>query len=287
MDLTLRTRYWDDPAARAAFRRFLREIHGLDLSEWEAAGCWDDAYTPFSYFRGDAIVASVCIYLLDFVVDGRPMRLAQISGVGTLPGWRRRGLSRRLTGIGLDWARGRHEGVFLFANPEAVPYYRRCGFSPLEERVARVAAVPVPRREGAVGLDPGRVRDRDRIHAHARRRAPVSERFGVLSARLFMFHALHGLRDRILEIPELDCLVACERRDGCLSLFDVVGARIPRLEELYPYLADPDDRLIEFHFPPDRLVPEGTGTRPLTGNHPFVLGDFPVARPIFPFTCRA
>ena len=30
-------------------------------------------------------MASVCIYLLDSVIDGRQTRLAQVSGVGTLP----------------------------------------------------------------------------------------------------------------------------------------------------------------------------------------------------------
>jgi hypothetical protein len=89
MNIVLKTEYWNDLNARAAFKSFMRTIHGLDFSLWESAGCWDDAYTPFSFFRGDKIVASVCIYLLDSVIDGRETRLAQVSGVGTLPQWRR------------------------------------------------------------------------------------------------------------------------------------------------------------------------------------------------------
>ena len=52
-------------------------------------------------------------------------RLAQISGVGTRPGWRRRGLNRHLTEVALDWARGKHEGVFLFSSDEAIPCSNR------------------------------------------------------------------------------------------------------------------------------------------------------------------
>ena len=132
-NLELRTEYWHDDRARAAFKTFMRTIHGLDFTRWESAGFWDDAHTPFSYFQGEEIVASVCIYLLDAIVEGRSTRLVQISGVGTLPAWRRRGLSRQLTEIGLAWAAGRHEGVFLFADDDAVAYYEHTGFRPVQE----------------------------------------------------------------------------------------------------------------------------------------------------------
>ena len=146
MDIVLKTEYWNDLNARAAFKSFMRTIHGLDFSLWESAGCWDDAYTPFSFFQGDKIVASVCIYLLDSVIDGRETRLAQVSGVGTLPQWRRRGLSRQLTEIGLAWAQDRHDGIFLFADTDAIPYYERTGFSPIEEYVVTARLAPTTRR---------------------------------------------------------------------------------------------------------------------------------------------
>ncbi len=36
MDIVLKTEYWSDLNARAAFKRFMRTIHGLDLSLWES-----------------------------------------------------------------------------------------------------------------------------------------------------------------------------------------------------------------------------------------------------------
>jgi GNAT superfamily N-acetyltransferase len=287
MNLEFRTGYWDDLEARSAFKEFMVAIHGLDFSEWESAGYWDDAYTPFSFFEGDAVVSSVCIYLLDAVIDGEAARLAQISGVGTLPGWRRRGLNRRLTEMGLDWAQGKQSGVFLFADGPAVPFYEQCGFRPIDESIEFVEAVPVPTQGGAVKLDPGKEDERDRIHGYARRRAPVSDRFGVLNDKLVMFHALYTLREHIFEIPDLDCIVFCRREQGRLCLFDIVGERIPTLEELYPYIADTDDRIIEFHFHADKLGLNRAGTRRLDGNNPFVRGAFPVEKPVFPFTSRA
>jgi GNAT superfamily N-acetyltransferase len=285
--LALRTRYWDDPEARAAFNRFMIHTFRLDFGAWEAAGYWDDAYTPFSLFAGGEVAASVCVYLLDFIIDGRPARLAQISGVGTRPEFRRRGLNRQLTEIALEWAEGQHRGVFLFADLEAVPFYQKCGFTPIEEYLACADVAPVQRRAGAVRLDPALPDDRDRVFAHAEGRAPVSLRFGVLSARLLMFHAQYTLQDAVWQIPELGCVVFFRRTGDRVSVYDIVGENIPRWDALYPYLAEPGDRTVEFYFTPDRLGLAEFKLRPLAGNYPFVRGAFPVDRPVFPFTSMA
>jgi len=286
-DPTLRTEYWDDLPAREAFKAFMVDIHGLDFGAWETAGYWDHAYTPFSYFDGDRVVASVCLYLLDAVLDGRKTRVLQISGVGTRPELRRRGLNRELTEIGLERMAGRHEGVFLFSDEDAVPFYARCGFTPIEEFV-EVAPVPSVRpREGLVKLDPGRTADRDLIHDRARRRAPISNRFAVMNPRLVMFHALYTLRQRAYAVPELDCVVFFARENGVFRLFDVLAEEIPPLDALYPYVADDSDERIELHFPADLVAPGSTTLEPLTGNLPFVRGAFPVDPAVFPFTARA
>jgi len=285
--LELRTRYWDDRDSRGAFKAFVRGVFGLDFSEWETAGYWDPAFTPFSFFEGERVVASICIYLLDAVVEDQATRFAQISTVATAPAWRRQGLNRQLTEIGLEWARGKHEGVFLFADDEAVPYYERCGFAPLREYVEVVDPVPVRHRPGMIKLDPGDPVDRARIHAFAERRCPVSTRFSVGNARLLMFHALYPLRDHVYEVPDLDCLVFFHRQDTCLRLYDVVGVQVPPWTELYPYLADPADREIEIHFAADQLDMTKPRLRPLLENRPFTRDGLPVECPVFPYTCRA
>ncbi len=285
--LTLKTAYWDDPRARTAFKTFMQEIFGLDFREWESAGYWDEAYTPFSFFEEDRVVASVCIYLLDAVVDGRKTRLAQISGVGTLPPWRRQGLNRRLTEIGLDWAQDRHEGVFLFANEDAIPFYQRCGFEPLPEYVERVPAPTAAHRPGLQKLDCTKQLDRDMIYQYAQRRSPVSDRFAILNPKLVMFHALHRLREHAYEIPELECAVFFTREGGCLRLLDVVGERVPSLDELYPYLKNELDGVIEFHFFSDKLSVHAARLAPWLGDNCFVKAPFPLERPVFPFTGKA
>ena len=144
-------------------------------------------------------------------------------------------------------------------------------------------------RGGAVKLDCNSKRDLDKIYDYARRRAPVSNTFGVLNAKLVMFHVLYRLWDNVYEIPELGCVVFLGRDNGRLKIFDILGERIPSLDELYPYIALDSDRFIELHFHGDRLgLDESVRlSRPLLGNNCFVRGRFPVDRPVFPYTSRA
>lgn len=288
MDLTLRREYWDDLPARRAFKEFIFDIHQLDFTPWEDAGFWDVRYTPFSYFEGNRVISSVCIYSLDAVVDGKKTKIAQISGVGTLPEFRRRGLNRELTRIGLEWVGTTdHCGVFLFADEDAIPFYTRCGFTPIQEFIQERKVEPTPRLDGLVKIDPGNPVELREVYEAARRRTALSEKFSVLNPKLLAFHALYPLRDHVYKIPDLECFVFFGRVEDRVKLFDVVGESIPTFEELYPYLTAPNDRNVEFHFFPDKLSPGETRSVPLLGNSPFVLDPFPIEAPIFPFTAHA
>jgi len=283
----MRSAYWEDRRAKDAFLRFLREIHGLDLGEWAARGFWDADFRPFSYFEGEEIVSSLCVYSLVAVVDGADARIAQFSSVGTAPRRRRRGLNRRLTEIALDWAKEVHDAILLFADEEAIPFYEACGFTGFQEYLEVLDAGSLKPRPGLVRLDPGRDGDLARIYRLAQRREPVSNRLGVTSERLLAFHALYPLRKRVHVIPDLDCLVIFERAGGTLKIYDVVAESMPDFETLYGYLADAGDRRIEFHFHADKLGLADTRREALAGNHPFALGAFPLEEPVFPYTCRA
>ena len=285
--MKLKTHYWDDPVSKSAFKEFMIEIFGLDFSRWDAAGFWDEAYTPFSLFEGGKVVSSACGYLLDAVIDGKPASMLQFSGVGTLPTHRRKGLSRKLTEGVLEWAQGRQEGIFLFSSDVAVPFYTDAGFTPVDEYVEVLAIEPVPTRKGLVRLDTSSSGVLNRIYKLAYSRAPISEKFSVLSPKLLMFHVLYGLGNDAYEIPELGCIIFFEREDSCVRIYDIVAATIPSFADLHPYISKDSDRTFEFHFHPDRLGLPKLSRQRVLGNNPFVLEGFPMRDPVFPFTSRA
>ncbi len=287
MALNSRSQYWSDPAAKAAFKRFVQGIFGLDFAAWDEAGYWDEAYTPFSYFEGDEVVSSLCLYLLDAVIEGRETKLAQISAVGTRESDRGKGLNRELTERALEWAEGKHEGVFLFADEDAAPFYERTGFRSIEEFLEILPAEEVSPRGGAVNLDAGSKDDLAKIHDFALRREPISDRLSIGNAKLTAWHAIYMLDDAYHEIPELDCLVAFDRKGERLRVYDIIAEKMPEWRHLHPFIADAADREVEFHFHTDKLGIDKMKTEVVEGNFPFIGAVFPAKKPVFPFTSRA
>jgi len=289
--MTYRSRYWDDRRARNGFKEFLDSVHGLDLTLWEEKGFWDDdCYTPFSFFEGDRVVASGCLYTMEMVIEGRERRLGQFSGVGTLPGFRRRGLNRWLTEQALEWARPTHDGFFLFSSPMALPFYAKCGFMPIDQYAPTLAIEPPALRPGLLQLDMGNDGDLALIERLASDRSPVSDVLGVRNVKLLMYHCLYPLRDFVYYIPDLEVAVFFKIDRDRLTLFDVVGRNVPPFAELHPYLAGQPHREVEFRFLTDKMGLEPTGRRLLADCNAHVLPPLRLPEEpdtLFPYSCQA
>ncbi len=281
-DLSFRTAYHDDPAARRALSGFLGRIHGLDLDRWDEAGFWDPRYRPFSFFDGGEVVSNVCVYSMRMVIDGARIDVAQISGVGTDPDRRQRGLNGELTRRALAWADARHAFTYLFADAEAVPYYERRGFRALAEARVRIPAPRCAPRPGARPVAP----TAPSLFDAFRRRAPVSQRLGVLEPRLGVFHALCGLLGELVAVDELDTVVGLRRGDGEITITDVVAPNVPTFADLFPFLSAGEADVV-FAFEPDSLGVTGGERIPHDGSA-FVRGPCPLRPPVtFPDTARA
>ncbi len=292
--LTLRTDYWEDRNAKAAFCDLLVQVFGLDLARWDAAGYWDRDFRPFTLFDADGrAVASACLYSQHLVVDGGSVTAGQVSSVATREDWRMRGLARRVVTEALAWSeQAGHSFQYLFADDAALHLYRSLGFEPREERVHYVDVGGRAPVSGARCLDPEDEGDRAAIFRLACARTPASRRLGALGERLLMFHVIGPLRKAVWHIEPLGVLVLAHREGGVLTLLDVVGPRVPTLAELYPFLAAPGDRRVVVRFEPDALgdlaAIGSAGTEVLRGNNLHLRGAFPLVGPVvFPRTAQA
>lgn len=290
MNLTFRENYWDDPKLKRVFIDFLIRIHGLDLSLWDEMGFWDRRYRPFSYFDGNLLVSSVCVYSMDMTIQGLRRPVAQLSGVGTLPELRRKGLNRQLTQQAINWACLNHDFIFLFADEEAYPFYEKCGFRHVDEHKARIPVSGKIAQPCADKLDVHRQEHLERIYRCASERESVSEVLGVWNKNLFMFWCLYFLKDHIFYIADLDILVLLKRNDELLTIFDIVGKRIPTFSEIYPFIRSESDKTVEFLFMVDKLnLGKFIEVRVAEDNGTHLFGDFPLkgSKFIFPYTAHA
>ena len=289
MNLSYSEDYWDFPELKKEFISFLIQIHGLDLSFWDEMGFWDRKYRPFSYFDGDSPISSVCIYSMDMTIRGQKRLVAQVSAVGTLPEYRRRGLNLELTQKAMDWARVNHDFFFLFADEEAFPFYKKCGFRQVGEYKASVSVSGGIARPSADKLDIRRKDHVELIYRLANNREPVSDVLGVSNKRLFMFWCLYFLADHIYYIAELDILILYKRDNELVTVFDIVGKSVPAFSEVYSYICAESDETVEFLFMVDKLKLGSFDQVRVEDNGTHLLGDFLLesSKFIFPYTAHA
>jgi GNAT superfamily N-acetyltransferase len=289
VSLSYREDYWHSTDAKEAFMRYLLEVFGLDLHLWDKMGFWDNKYRPFSFFDNDIVVSNVCVYSMEMVVQGNFSRVAQISAVGTLPEYRRQGLSKELIEKATKWAGSRHDFFYLFADRGAYPLYAKLGFTLVDEYKSRIQLAGETARPGSVKLDVARKGQLDLVYRYALDRAPVSETLGVLNDKLFMYWCLYGLRDYIYHIPDLDILVLYKRENSLVTVYDIIGSEIPLFSDIYPYLADERDAAAEFLFMPDRLNLNSVEAVKIEDHGTHIMGNFPLVNTqfIYPITSHA
>jgi len=285
----LRTAYWQDLAARRAFQDFIRQIFGLDFTRWDEAGYWDDDYSPYSFFERDRVVASLCVYDMPALVNGEACKVAQVSGVGTLPEFRRQGLNRRLHEIALPKALAEHRFAFLYADDDAVPFYRNRGFRPMPAFAVVVPLPAVSPDPGMEKLDQAEVVVLDSLYKLACVREPTSHVFSTANPKLVMYHLMYRLRSHAWRIRALDAVVLMKREEERTIVYDILARKLPRFEQLAPFLAAGGTREVEFRFPVDRLDVPAHTLRELPGENLHVMGDgYDLGpQPVFPFTSTA
>jgi GNAT superfamily N-acetyltransferase len=286
--MLFRTAYWDDLAARQAFKRFILGIHGVDFDDWDS-GYWDDDYRPYSYFDEGRVVASMCIYTMPAMVNGERCRVAQVSGVGTLPGYRLRGLNRKLHQVALAEAMPKHRFAFLYADDEAIPFYLKCGFRPVTAHAAVVPLPPQPAPAPAMHkLDLAVPAVREMLYRVASERGPLSHVFSTHNPKLVMYHLIYRLRDHIWHVPSLDAVVLMKADAGKVIVYDILAGEPPRFDDLAPVLSAGGAREAEFRFAIDRLHAPPPILRGLAGHNVHVMGDFPLgSHPVFASTSQA
>ena len=277
MKLTFKTDFWDQPELRIELIRFIKQIHNLDLSRWDQLGYWDRNHRPFSYFDGDRMVANATLFTMNMRVNGKDCQVAQMSGVGTDPEYRHKGLAYELDIKAMEWAREKHGFYYLFADEEAFRLYEKCGFRRVVEHKSRIKVNGCEQSGDIRKLDTGSKDDLDLIYRIACERTPVSNLFGVNRPKLLMFWCLYFLSANIYYIKELDMIIMMERKDELLTVFDIVSNKMSEFSDIYPFISEPTDHQVEFMFMPDRLNAGECEKIPLgldRGTH--LCGEFPL-----------
>jgi ribosomal protein S18 acetylase RimI-like enzyme len=290
MDIKYRSRYFDDPEARASFKSYAKAVFGLDFSLWEDRGLWDAQYQAFSAFAGGDCIASMCVYPCEAMVNRKRQKWAQLLTVGTLPEYRGQGIQRKLWKMARTWISKHCMFTFLFAEEDSAGFYESLGFEKVRERfdvIANPGALP------ATGAHFRKVDVEDDgefaiLKRLARERAPVSDVLSFKCPNLLLFMFLYPYREMTYYSEDLDAIVVAEKAAGRLRIHDIVARKLPRFDDIKAFLGGFPEREIALLFPSDKLGVEPIKTGSVDDSILFVNGEMPLKGDIiFPYSIRA
>lgn len=272
LTITHETAEWQD-----AFIAFVPQVFaGVGFRTWRDRGGWDARYVAFAFAEGDRIVASASRQQMDVVLQGKRMRAWQLSAVGTLPEWRRRGLQEQIMQR-LTRETPADELMFLFANESVLQFYPRFGFRRVTEWVfqAECALAPSPGAAPLRTLDVARAEDRALLLRIAETAVAVSDDFSATNhGRIVLWYTSNFMPNVLRYSPEHDAIVAVEQSGALLHVYDVLAAQPFELEPVLKRVISEPIARIEFGFSPQRVWPSAKPVHEYSESPLFVRGDF-------------
>lgn len=120
--------YMRDKTLRHELNKLTNATFGFDFESWVVEGYFEGDYIPYSLEEDGEILANVSANKMCFMQNGIQKNYIQIGTVMTDKAHRMQGLAKRLIKYVLKEYEGKCDGIYLFGDLGALPFYRKMGF---------------------------------------------------------------------------------------------------------------------------------------------------------------
>lgn len=251
--------YRDNEELRNSFFKFSKSVFkSYDFKIWYDNGFWANEYVPHSIVKNGEIISNVSISTMKIYLKGEIKNGLQFATVGTLPEYRKQGLSKELISYVLEKYKNWTDIHFLFGNESVLNFYPIFGFRLNKESVFR-NLTDMPRANNSARrlniIDPN---DYKIIKEKIYNRNPISKLFGADDYGFIThWHILNIFPDNIYYIEEADIIIISTEENGELNIWDIVfnddfdlnnacGAVLKNNIKAVNYYFTPD--IIKFHY---------------------------------------
>ena len=238
----------NDQAYEKLFDDLIQDVFGFSFKPWFEKKLWDKRYESYSLIDDGCMLANVCIFKTDMLLDGQPFRSHQFGAVATRKSERGKGLSRRL----MEHVLSKYPSVpaFLAANPGVIDFYPRFGFRRVQTFKPFVSCELEQKNRTAYKLHP----DDDKIQSALNTRRCYSRLLDSINTQsVQMFHLMMDFPDQLYYLPGCDAIVIAEKEECRLLIADVISSKPVTFEQIKEELPFTGIKHIEFGFCPDWL----------------------------------
>lgn len=232
--------YMRQDTLRHALNDLTRKTYNFDFERWYQDGYWEGDYIPYSFFDDNKVISNVSVNRMRFDQRGQERNYIQLGTVMTAWQYRNQGCASALVHEALAEVEPASDGVYLFANLDALEFYNKLGFRPVTEYryTLREGLCPQAGGAGFVPVGP----EGKQAYLDAVRGAAVQsalEQRNRFSLQAFYTANLEG----VYFCAGLDCYAVMARQGGELTLQSVICPRRLPLEQVIGRIRQPYTRL--------------------------------------------
>ena len=215
--------YMRDDTLRHALNDLTRKTFGFDFEDWVTGGYFEGDYIPYSFIENGKIISNVSANRMTFLQNGIDRNYIQIGTVMTDEAYRRHGLAKKLMEHVVKQYKDSCDGFYLFANPDAVDFYNRCGFSKETEYRYSVKNEFCMRKSAGEIFMPVNTTDEQMKQKYmdmVRRSAVNSSLEQLNKFGLQMFYSAD--MENVYYAKDMDCFIVAEMEENTLLLQSVI-----------------------------------------------------------------
>ena len=221
--MELVSNYMRDDTLRHALNDLTKKTFGFDFEGWVTGGYFEGDYIPYSLIEDGKIISNVSANRMTFLQNGVDRNYIQIGTVMTDEAYRRQGLAKKLMEHVIKQYKDDCDGFYLFANPDAVVFYNRCGFS--KETEYRYSV----KNEFCMGKSAGEIfmpvntadeQMKQKYMDMVRRSAVNSSLEQLNKFGLQMFYSAD--MENVYYAKDMDCFIVAEMEENTLLLQSVI-----------------------------------------------------------------
>lgn len=221
--MELVSNYMRDDTLRHALNDLTKKTFGFDFEGWVTGGYFEGDYIPYSLIEDGKIISNVSANRMTFLQNGVDRNYIQIGTVMTDEAYRRQGLAKKLMEHVIKQYKDDCDGFYLFANPDAVVFYNRCGFS--KETEYRYSV----KNEFCMGKSAGEIfmpvntadeQMKQKYMDMVRRSAVNSSLEQLNKFGLQMFYSAD--MENVYYAKDMDCFIVAEMEENTLHLQSII-----------------------------------------------------------------
>ena len=268
--MNITTNSQNDPTYESLLDDLIQEVFGFSFAPWFRRKLWDERYESYSIIADNIMLANVCIYKADLLINRQPFRAHQFGAITTRKNKRGKGLSRLLMEHILSLYTD--TPAFLFANPSVIDFYPRFGFRQVQTYSPGLAITINNTSNKAVKYSP----DDDFVRKMLYDKRVMSNIVDSNNMQpIEIFHLIMAYSDGTYYLPDCDALIIAKQKDNTLFLADIITQKPLTFDTLAKELPFKGVKYVEFGFCPDWLG-VAPSWEPVDGSEEpfFIYGDW-------------